>query len=73
MAASNTDTEKGISAKEESKVAAPKGVGKFKDMVVAKGTAKHPTLAEKEFKVHSSQVAYLISKGYIDEKVKKIA
>ena len=63
--------EKFVAAKVESNIPAPTGVGKFKDMVVVKATAKHPTLAGQEYKVHSSQVGYLTAKGFIEKVVKK--
>jgi len=62
-----------VAAKVETKVSAPSGVGKFKDMVLVKGTATHPTLAGKEYKVHSSHIAYLTQKGFIEKVVKKEA
>ena len=53
------------------KVAHPEGSGKFDDMITVKATDNHPTMSKgKEYPVHSSHVAYLETKGYI-EKVKK--
>ena len=68
METENVTTSAATTTAAKGKVKAPKGVGKFDEMVVVKGTAKHPTLPEKEYKVHSSQVAYLESKGYIVKK-----
>ena len=46
---------------------APTGIGRFKDTVMVFGTEKNPRYAGKKYKVHTSQVEYLLSKGYINK------
>jgi hypothetical protein len=54
-------------AKETATVNVPKGKGKLKDMALVKTTKKHPTMPEgKVYKVHTAQVPYLVSKGFIE-------
>ena len=48
-------------------VVKPTGAGRFKDVVTVKGTKAHPTMPNKEYKVHSAHVPYLTNKGYIQK------
>ena len=54
-------------AADKNVAAAPTGKGKFSDVVTVTGSKSHPTLPNKAYKVHRSQVDYLTKKGYIQK------
>ena len=67
-----TTNEVGVKAQTKVEVSAPTGAGKFNDMVTVKGSNKHPTMPNQEYRVHAAHVPYLTAKGFIEGKAKKV-